>query len=168
MDWLTTTQSRSAICIDRFCIRNHLWARPKWNLRKKRFLSNRLASLLTTRYSMNLQFRINSTIQINTYKEQLCSFNALEILRPYDLVLDATDNVATRYLLNDACVMLGKPLVSGSALKVSRLDTPQKTLQMYFKKYQILSSSKVSSPFTITSTGHASVAYSPSHRHPKP
>ena len=35
----------------------------------------------------------------------------------YDIVLDATDNVATRYLLNDACVLAGKPLVSGSALR---------------------------------------------------
>ena len=35
----------------------------------------------------------------------------------YDIVLDATDNVATRYLLNDACVLTGKPLVSGSALR---------------------------------------------------
>ncbi|WAR19956.1 UBA4-like protein [Mya arenaria] len=35
----------------------------------------------------------------------------------YDIVLDATDNVATRYLLNDACVIAGKPLVSGSALR---------------------------------------------------
>lgn len=36
----------------------------------------------------------------------------------YDVVLDATDNVATRYLLNDACVLAGKPLVSGSALRM--------------------------------------------------
>ena len=35
----------------------------------------------------------------------------------YDIVLDATDNVATRYLLNDACILAGKPLVSGSALR---------------------------------------------------
>ena len=35
----------------------------------------------------------------------------------YDIILDATDNVATRYLLNDACVLTGKPLVSGSALR---------------------------------------------------
>lgn len=40
----------------------------------------------------------------------------MEILREFDIVVDATDNVATRYLLNDACVLLKKPLVSGSAL----------------------------------------------------
>merc|ERR1712106_926480 len=38
-------------------------------------------------------------------------------IQAYDLVLDCTDNVATRYLLNDACVIAGKPLVSGSALR---------------------------------------------------
>lgn len=40
----------------------------------------------------------------------------MEILKEYDVVVDATDNVATRYLLNDACILLNKPLVSGSAL----------------------------------------------------
>jgi adenylyltransferase and sulfurtransferase len=40
----------------------------------------------------------------------------MEILASYDVIVDATDNVATRYLLNDACVLLKKPLVSGSAL----------------------------------------------------
>jgi adenylyltransferase/sulfurtransferase len=45
------------------------------------------------------------------------SSNAMDVIKDYDLVVDATDNVATRYLLNDACVLLGKPLVSGSALR---------------------------------------------------
>ena len=45
----------------------------------------------------------------------------------YDIVLDATDNVATRYLLNDACVIAGKPLVSGSAL---RMDGQVQKLKM--------------------------------------
>ena len=48
---------------------------------------------------------------------QLDSKNALDIIKNYDIVIDATDNVATRYLLNDACVLSGKPLVSGSALR---------------------------------------------------
>lgn len=61
--------------------------------------------------------KLNSTIQVTAYTEQLNSQNALEIIRNYDIVLDATDNVATRYLLNDACVFESKPLVSGSALQ---------------------------------------------------
>ncbi|XP_076633964.1 ubiquitin-like activating enzyme 4 isoform X2 [Colletes latitarsis] len=61
--------------------------------------------------------RLNSNIKITPYKIQLDSSNALEIIKCYDVVLDATDNVATRYLLNDACVLSKKPLVSGSALR---------------------------------------------------
>lgn len=60
---------------------------------------------------------LNSTIKVTEFIEQLNSQNALEIISQYDIVLDATDNVASRYLLNDACVLSGKPLVSGSALK---------------------------------------------------
>ncbi|XP_012240301.1 adenylyltransferase and sulfurtransferase MOCS3 [Bombus impatiens] len=61
--------------------------------------------------------RLNSDIKVTPYKIQLDSSNALDIIKSYDVVVDATDNVATRYLLNDACVLSNKPLVSGSALK---------------------------------------------------
>ena len=53
-----------------------------------------------------------STVILHT--ERLDSGNALEIFEPYDLILDGTDNFATRYLVNDACVLLGKPYVWGS------------------------------------------------------
>ncbi|KAJ8678690.1 hypothetical protein QAD02_014477 [Eretmocerus hayati] len=61
--------------------------------------------------------RLNDNIRISPFKTQLDSKNALEIIKQFDVVLDATDNVATRYLLNDACVITGKPLVSGSAIQ---------------------------------------------------
>ncbi|XP_067031765.1 adenylyltransferase and sulfurtransferase MOCS3-like isoform X1 [Acropora muricata] len=68
--------------------------------------------------SMKLQLNhLNSSVKCIPYCTQLSSTNALEIIEKYDVVLDATDNVATRYLLNDACVLAGKPLVSGSALR---------------------------------------------------
>ena len=51
------------------------------------------------------------------YHLSLTSENALDVVKGYDIVLDATDNVASRYLLNDLCVLTGKPLVSGSALR---------------------------------------------------
>lgn len=57
---------------------------------------------------------INPEIQVETYNTTLSSKNALEIIREYDLVVDGTDNYPTRYLINDACVLLGKPLVYGS------------------------------------------------------
>ncbi|XP_055532260.1 adenylyltransferase and sulfurtransferase MOCS3 [Wyeomyia smithii] len=61
---------------------------------------------------------LNSQIELITHHTQITSDNALTIIEQYDIVVDATDNVATRYLLNDACVMLKKPLVSGSALQL--------------------------------------------------
>lgn len=60
---------------------------------------------------------LNSSVKITEHILQLNSQNALEIISKYDIVVDATDNVASRYLLNDACIMLKKPLVSGSALQ---------------------------------------------------
>jgi sulfur-carrier protein adenylyltransferase/sulfurtransferase len=57
---------------------------------------------------------INPYITVNLHEERLDSGNALEIFAPYDLIVDGTDNFATRYLVNDACVLLGKPYVWGS------------------------------------------------------
>src|SRR5690242_12671554 len=60
---------------------------------------------------------INPYVTVNLHTERLDSGNALEILEPYDLILDGTDNFATRYLVNDACVLLGKPYVWGSIFR---------------------------------------------------
>ncbi|MDR2071041.1 MAG: molybdopterin-synthase adenylyltransferase MoeB [Treponema sp.] len=57
---------------------------------------------------------INPRINVITYNAMLSSANALEIIRDYDIVVDGTDNYQTRYLINDACVLLGKPNVYGS------------------------------------------------------
>jgi adenylyltransferase/sulfurtransferase len=57
---------------------------------------------------------INPLVQVNLHTERLDSSNALEIFAGYDLIIDGTDNFATRYLVNDACVLLGKPYVWGS------------------------------------------------------
>ncbi|KAG0331461.1 Peptidyl-prolyl cis-trans isomerase cyp6 [Podila humilis] len=61
---------------------------------------------------------INPHCQVVPYDIVLDSSNAQPIIDQYDIVIDATDNVATRYLLNDACVLGNKPLVSGSALRL--------------------------------------------------
>ena len=60
---------------------------------------------------------INPNVQLDLYEEPLTSANAIEILSPYDVVVDGTDNFPTRYLVNDACVLLGKPNVYGSIFK---------------------------------------------------
>jgi sulfur-carrier protein adenylyltransferase/sulfurtransferase len=57
---------------------------------------------------------MNPGVRVVTHEGRLDSTRALELLRPYDLVLDGTDNFPTRYLVNDACVLLGKPNVYGS------------------------------------------------------
>ena len=60
---------------------------------------------------------LNPTLQIDTYNVPLTSDNALEIIADYDVIIDGTDNFPTRYLVNDACVKLGKPNVYGSVLR---------------------------------------------------
>lgn len=60
---------------------------------------------------------INPNCQIDLYETRLSSENALEIIKPYDIVVDGTDNFPTRYLVNDACVLLNKPNVYGSIFR---------------------------------------------------
>jgi sulfur-carrier protein adenylyltransferase/sulfurtransferase len=60
---------------------------------------------------------INPNVQVDCYETALRSANALEIMEGYDLVIDGTDNFPTRYLVNDACVLLGIPNVYGSIFR---------------------------------------------------
>jgi adenylyltransferase/sulfurtransferase len=60
---------------------------------------------------------INPDTEVVTYREQITSKNAMRLIEPYDLVIDGTDNFPTRYLTNDACVLLGKPNVYGSIFR---------------------------------------------------
>ena len=60
---------------------------------------------------------INPALQVVKHETALSSENALDILKDYDLVIDGTDNFPTRYLVNDACVLLGKPNVYGSIFR---------------------------------------------------
>jgi adenylyltransferase/sulfurtransferase len=60
---------------------------------------------------------INPYVKVDTYEVPLTSENALELVKDYDVVVDGTDNFPTRYLVNDACVLLGKPNVYGSIFR---------------------------------------------------
>jgi adenylyltransferase/sulfurtransferase len=60
---------------------------------------------------------INPLVDVVLHTERLDSSNAMEIFAPYDLIVDGTDNFATRYLVNDACVLLGKPYIWGSIFR---------------------------------------------------
>ncbi|CAN0398757.1 unnamed protein product [Lampetra fluviatilis] len=62
--------------------------------------------------------QLNSTVEVVPYHLLLSPKNALQLVRQYDVVADCSDNVATRYLVSDVCVLAGKPLVSASALRM--------------------------------------------------
>ncbi|HLJ23183.1 MAG TPA: molybdopterin-synthase adenylyltransferase MoeB [Candidatus Acidoferrales bacterium] len=60
---------------------------------------------------------LNPSIEIVSYETRLTSDNALELFRDYDIIVDGTDNFPTRFLVNDACILLGKPNVYGSIFR---------------------------------------------------
>ena len=60
---------------------------------------------------------MNSSVEVITYNTRLTSENALELFKGYDIIVDGTDNFPTRYLANDACVLLEKPYIYGCILK---------------------------------------------------
>jgi len=60
---------------------------------------------------------LNPNVRVETFETRLTSENALDIIRDFDVVADGTDNFPTRYLVNDACVLLGKPNVYGSIFR---------------------------------------------------
>jgi len=60
---------------------------------------------------------LNSLVDYEVFNLRLDASNALNILKNYDIVVDATDNLEARYLINDSCVILGKPMVHGSIYK---------------------------------------------------
>ena len=65
----------------------------------------------------NRILEINPTCQVDLYKNRFSSENAIQILKPYDVVVDGTDNFPTRYLTNDACFLLNKPNIYGSIFR---------------------------------------------------
>lgn len=60
---------------------------------------------------------INPHVALEMFSEKLSSANALEILKRFDVIVDGSDNFPTRYLVNDACVLLGKPMVYGAVFR---------------------------------------------------
>lgn len=60
---------------------------------------------------------INPNVKVNTYKEFLMADNAIDIIKDYDFIVDGTDNFPVKFLINDACVMAGKPFSHGGILR---------------------------------------------------
>ena len=84
------------------------------NLQRQVIHSDADVGRLKTESAVEAVARINPHVSVIRHDVRLDAANALEILRDYDVVLDGTDNFPTRYLVNDACVLLGKPHVWGS------------------------------------------------------
>ncbi len=75
-----------------------------------------VGQLKTTSASARIN-EINPHCQVDIYEKKLTYKNAIDIIKKYDLVCDCTDNFPTRYLINDACILLGKPNIYGSIQK---------------------------------------------------
>lgn len=87
------------------------------NLQRQIIHSEETIGELKVESAKKALLKLNSDIKITTYNEMLTSENAMEIIKDYDIVVDGTDNFATRYLVNDSCVLLGKPNVYGSIFR---------------------------------------------------
>ena len=87
------------------------------NLQRQVMYSTNDVGHLKTELAKQRMLEINPNVEVTIYNERLTRDNAFEILKDYDVIADGTDNFATRYLVNDACVMIGKPFVYGSILR---------------------------------------------------
>ena len=84
------------------------------NLQRQIIHTTNSIGLLKTHSAKEQILKINPSCQIDLFNQKLTSHNALEILQPYDVICDCSDNFPTRYLINDACLILKKPNIYGS------------------------------------------------------
>jgi len=84
------------------------------NLQRQIIHTTNSIGLLKTDSAKQKIFKINPFCRVDLFNEKLTSSNALEILKDYDLICDCSDNFPTRYLINDACIILKKPNIYGS------------------------------------------------------
>ena len=88
------------------------------NLQRQTIHTERNVGKLKTESAKEFINNLNSNIHVVLHNALITSENAMEIVNGYDILVDCTDNLATRYLLNDCAVLLKKPLVSAGALKL--------------------------------------------------
>ncbi|MDZ7935594.1 MAG: molybdopterin-synthase adenylyltransferase MoeB [Emticicia sp.] len=84
------------------------------NLQRQVLYSSTAVGQAKISETVNRLSALNPLVKFNQYSTRLSAENALEIIKDYDIVIDGTDNFPTRYLVNDACVMLNKPFVYGA------------------------------------------------------
>lgn len=87
------------------------------NLQRQIIHSVKDIGMLKTESAKDSINNLNPNVKVETYDVKLNSKNAMEIIKSYDVVVDASDNFPTRYLVNDACVLLKKPNVYGSIFR---------------------------------------------------
>ncbi len=80
------------------------------------YTENNVGQLKSTSAKTILE-NLNPNITIQTFEEKLSETNANEIIKNFDFIVDGTDNFTTRYIINDACVKINKPLIYGSIFK---------------------------------------------------
>ena len=84
------------------------------NLQRQIIHSTSSIGLLKTDSAKQHILKINPSCQVDLFNQKITSGNALEILKTYDVICDCSDNFPTRYLINDACLILKKPNIYGS------------------------------------------------------
>jgi len=87
------------------------------NLQRQVIHSTQAVGQLKVESARQRMLDLNPLIQVDVYNELFTSANAMQIVQKYDVVVDATDNFPTRYLVNDVCVLAGKPDVYGSIFR---------------------------------------------------
>jgi len=87
------------------------------NLQRQVIHGSSTLGILKVESARNRMLDLNPDIQVDVYNEPFTSYNAMQIARDYDLIIDGTDNFPTRYLTNDLCVLTGKPNVYGSIFR---------------------------------------------------
>ena len=87
------------------------------NLQRQVLFDSQQIGVFKAKAAEEKMHTLNQTIRIQTYCTKLTSKNALEILKEYDIIVDCTDNFASRYLINDACVLLDKVTVYASVFR---------------------------------------------------
>lgn len=87
------------------------------NLHRQVIYTEREVDLPKAQLAKEKMIALNSEIQIDAFERKLTSENAIDLLKNYNLIVDCTDNFPTRYLVNDACVLLDKPLIYGAIFR---------------------------------------------------
>jgi adenylyltransferase/sulfurtransferase len=87
------------------------------NLQRQIIHNTKRIGMHKTESAKQVLTELNPDVRVDEHRVRLSRDNALDLFRQYDLVIDGTDNFGTRYLVNDACVLLGKPNVHGSIFR---------------------------------------------------